>query len=205
MRSDPVSMEIWYIAVADGCHLLGRSLSVPAFGEYLGGPAYFERDRWRHNQVDLDAEFLAQVDDMNRSHPGIEGRIYTLNCDFDMLHYLLSEARRRGEYNGVDLGTRSIRGGMSLPEHLRGGQGHPIRYTPPAAAGEIAAWLEGLTSGDLRSAYSPAEMERQSVYKYWADRSDEQTWDQIVAYFEGLRSFYVDVALHGEGVLVVVT
>jgi hypothetical protein len=200
-----MGMEIWYIAVADGCHLVERSLSDPAFGEYLGGPAYFERDRWRHNQVGLAAEFLAQVDDMNRSHPGIEGRIYTLDRYFDMLHYLLSEGRRRGEPHGADWGTRSILGGKSLSEHLRGGQGHPIRYTPPAEVGEIAAWLEGLTSGDLRSAYSPAEMERQCVYKYWADRADEQTWDRIVGYFEGLRSFYADVALHGEGVLVVVT
>lgn len=200
-----MSMEMWYIAVADGCHLLRRSLSDPAFGEYLGGPAYFERERWRHNQVALDAEFLAQVDEMNRSHPGIEGRIYTLACDFDMLHYLLSEGRRRGEYDWADSGTRSIRGGMSLPDHLRGGQGHPIRYTPPAEAGEIAAWLEGLTSEDLRSAYSPAEMERQCVYKYWADRADEHAWGKIIGYFDGLRSFYAEVALHGEGVLVVVT
>lgn len=205
MRSDPVGMEMWYIGVADGCELLRRSLSDPAFGEYLGGPAHFERGRWRYHQVDLDAEFLAQVDGMNRSHPGIEGRIYTLDRYFDMLHYLLSEGRRRGEYDGADLGARSIRGGMSLPEHLRGGQGHPIRYTPPVEAVEIAAWLEGLTIGDLRSAYSPAEMERQCVYKYWADRADEQTWDRIVGYFEGLRSFYAEVAAHGEGVLVVVT
>jgi uncharacterized protein DUF1877 len=196
MWSDPVGMEMWYIAVA---------VSDPAFCSYLGGPAYFRRDRWHHNQVGLDAEFLAQVDDMNRSHPGIEGRIYTLDRDFDILHYLLSEGRRRGEPDGSELGTRAICGGMSLPKHLRGGQGHPIRYTPPTEAADIAAWLEGLASCDLRSVYSPAEMERQCVYKYWADRADEQIWDQIVGYFEGLRSFYAGVALHGEGVLVVVT
>ena len=198
-------MEMWYIAVADECHLLRRCLSDPAFGEYLGGPAYFGRDRWSQNQIELDAEFLAQVEDMNRSHPGIEGRIYTLDRYFDMLHYLLSESRRDGEYHGADFGTWSILGGTSLPEQLRGGQGHAIRYTPPAEVGKVAAWLESQTVGDLRSAYSPAEMERRCVYKYWADRADEQTWDRIVGYFEGLRSFYADVALHNEGVLVVVT
>ena len=200
-----MGMEMWYVAVADGCHLLGRSLSDPSFGEYLGSPGYFGRERWRHNWGDLDAEFLAEVDEMNRSHPGIEGRIYTLDRYFDMLHYLLSEGRRRGEPDGADWGTRSIQGGMSLPEHLRAGQGHPIRYTPPAEAGEIAAWLEEQTVGDLFSAYSPGEMERQGVYKYWADRATEQTWDRIIGCFQGLQSFYADVALHGEGVLVVVT
>jgi len=58
---------------------------------------------------------------------------------------------------------------------------------------------------DLRSAYSPVEMERDCVYKFWADRADEQTWDWIVEYFEGLRSFYAAVASHGEGVLAIVT
>ncbi|WP_406696635.1 DUF1877 family protein [Singulisphaera sp. Ch08] len=200
-----MGMEMWYVAVADGCHLLKRSLSDRAFVEYLGSPGYFGRERWRHNYGDLDAEFLAEVDEMNRLHPGIEGRIYTLDRYFDMLHYLLSEGRRRGEPGGADLGRRSILGGMSLPEHIRGGQGHLIRYTPPAEVGEIAAWLEGQTVAHLRSAYSPTEMERQGVYKYWADRADEQTWDRIIGYFEGLRSFYAGVALHSEGVLVVVT
>jgi len=133
-----MGVERWYVAVADGCRLLERSLSDPAFGEYLG-PSYFGRERWRLGHGGLHAEFLAEVDEMNRSHPGIEDRIYTLGRYFDMLHYLLSEGRRRGEFDEADWGTRSIRGVMSLPEHLRGGQGHAIRYTPPVEAGEIAA------------------------------------------------------------------
>jgi hypothetical protein len=200
-----MGMERWYVAVADGCRLLERALSDPAFGEYLGVPSHFGRERWRHNWDGLHAEFLAEVDEMNRSHPGIEDRIYTLDRYFDMLHYLLSEGRRRGEFNGADWGTKSILGGMSLSGHLRGGQGHPIRYSPPADVSEIAAWLEGLTAGDLRSAYSPVGMEKQCVYKYWADRADDQTWDWIIKYVEGLRSFYAGTASHGEGVLAIVT
>jgi putative transposase len=36
-----MGMEMWYIAVVDGCHLLGRSLSDPAFGEYLSTWTWF--------------------------------------------------------------------------------------------------------------------------------------------------------------------
>ena len=184
-----MGMERWYVAVADGCRLLERALGNPAFGEYLGIPGHFGRERWRNNWGGLHAEFLAEVDEMNRLHPGIEDRIYTLDRYFDMLHYLLSESRRRGEPDGADWGTKSIVGGMRLPGHLRGGQGHSIRYTPPSEVSEIAAWLQEQTAGSLRVVYSPAAMERQGVYKYWADRADDQTWNRIIGHYRSCGRF----------------
>lgn len=200
-----MGIERWYVAVVDGSRLLERALSDPSFGVNVECPAYFHRERWRGPHRGPLEEFLTAVDDMNRSHPGIEDRIYTLDRWFDKLHYLLSEGRRRGELDGADLGSKAILGVASLPVHLRGSQGHPIHYSPPTEVGEIAAWLAGVTVGDLRSAYSPEEMERQSVYKHQSVGDHELDWSWIVEYFEGLRSYYSATASHGEGVLAIVT
>lgn len=203
-----MGMERWYVAVVDGGRLLERALADPEFGEWLQVPSNFGRERRRPNRGGFDPEFMkfrAEVDAMNRLHPGIEDRIYTLDRYYDMLNYLLSEGRRRGELYGDDWGTKAIRGATDLPEHLRGGQGHPTRYSPPAEVREIADRLGGLTVEDLRAAYSPGGMEEQGVYKFQAAWADERTWAWIGRYYEGLRSFYAEVSSHGEGVLVVVT
>ncbi len=200
-----MGMERWYVAVVDGGYLLQRALSDPPFGENLMLPSLFGPERHRYPWGGLHAELRAEVDAMNRLHPGIENRIYTLDRLFDMLHYLLSEPRRRGEFDGDDPGTKAILGTTQLPEHLRGGQGHPMRYSPPAVVREIAAWLEGLAVEDLRAAYAPEKMEEQCVYKFWAGGDYDETRDRIIHSFEGLREFYSGTASNGEGVLTIVT
>ena len=200
-----MGMERWYVAVVDGCRLLERALDDPAFGEYLGIPNHFGRERWRNSRHGLHSEFLAEVDEMNRSHPGIETRIYTLDRSFDELHYLLSEGRRRGRFDTMDWGTKAIIGSTSLPDHLIGLQGHKIRYSPPTDVHEVVARLGELTPEGIRSVYSPEDMERQRVYKFWADRANEEEWCRTVGYIRGLRAFYADASSNNEGVLTVVT
>lgn len=200
-----MGVERWFLAVVDGCRLLDRARVDPEFGEFLMMPGDFGPGRRGSGRGGLAAEFRAEVDAMNRLHPGVEDRIFTVDKDFDLLHYLLSAERRRGEFAGDDPGTWAILGARGLPDHLRGGQGHPIRYSTPGDVAEIAAWLGGRTAEDLRSAHDPAAMEEQCVYKFWAGRDDAGTWGGIVGYFEGLRAFYVDVAAHGEGVLAIAT
>ena len=197
--------ERWYVAIPDESRLLARAMADPEFGENLEVPSYLGPQRRGYPRGGPAAEFRAEVDAMNRAHPGIEDRIYTLDRYYDILHYLLSEERRRGEFDGADWGTTAIRGGHPLPEHLRGTQGHPTRSSTPGQVREVAARLTGLTADDLRAAYSTAGMQRQGVYKYQADRNDGETWGWIVRYFEGLRSFYAATAAHGEGVLAIVT
>ncbi len=200
-----MGMERWYAAVIDGGALLTRALADPAFGENLSLPWLFGRDRRRRDPRGDFSEFLAEVDAMNRSHPGIEDRLQTLDRRFDMLHFLLSEERRRGELDAADAGSKAILGANGLPGHLLGGQGHPIRYSPPAEVDAIAVWLAGHAVEDLRSAYDPGAMREQAVYKISQAGEDARTLDLIIEGFHGLRSLYAGAAAHGEGVLAIVT
>ena len=200
-----MGMERWYIAIVDGCRLIERANEEPQFGEYLGCPEYFRPSRAGYLNGEEDADFLAEVERMNRIHPGIDTRIYTLDRYFDILHFLLSEGRRRGRYDATDWGTKAILGSTSLPEHVRGLQGHKSRYIPPDDVKEIDVRFGELSSEDIIAVYSPIEMERQCVYKYWADRADTETCDLTLKYIEGLRAFYAAVSSNDEGVLCVVT
>lgn len=204
-----MGIERWYIAVVDGGRFLERTLSDPDFGINVQCPSYLRPKRRMYVRPNGDlAEFVAEVDAMNEAHPGIEDRVYTLDRWFDMLHFLLSEPRRRGTSDDThtDPGTQAIVGATPLPDFLQGGQGHPIRYSPPADTARIAAWLDSLPPDSLRSAYDPDAMTRQSVYKFSQNRDDEVgTLARLLTYFEGLRAFYAAAAAHGEGVLTVVT
>lgn len=193
-----------YQALPDGCELLERAKSDSDFGQYL----CFVKQRFKHggdapysisDQAHID--FCREVKKLIGLYPGIEKRNYALDQYFDMVHYLISPWKR-GETNSDpnDLGTRAICGATALPGHLVGPQGFSVRYSGPDDVLEIALTLESLTTEDLRIHYNPFRMER-CCYKFWADRADEQTWQWICEYFEGLKAFYMDVAECEQGVV----
>ena len=144
--------ERWYIALPDDCDLLKRAQQDPAFGEWLGCPSIFEEGGyqayWPDNEV--YREFCEAVKQMNVEHPGIAARVFTLDRAYDKVHYLISEARRTGERED-DLGSKAILGASSLPPHLRGGQGHSIRYSAPEEVLAIANWISAITFDSLGS------------------------------------------------------
>lgn len=199
--------ETWYQAIPDGCRLLGRSISDPQFGEFLTFPSRFRDGEncvqpvWKGE----DAEFCEELRRLIRAHPGLETRNYTLDRYYDMVEYLISEARRGRGRADPDLGTKAVRGATVLAEHLRGGQGHLLRYNSPDEVTQIAEMLFLTTEADLRRHYDPAQMEQRAVYKFVAERADEQQWGWICDYFGGLAKFYQLAAAHCEGVMVTVT
>ncbi len=67
---------------------------------------------------------------------------------------------------------------------------------------EMASYLEGITTDELRKVYDPVDMEYQAVYKFSLDGAEEE-WQYICQFFEGLKAFYIEVAAHQEGVLVI--
>ncbi len=141
---------------------------------------------------------------MNVEHPGIATRVFTLDRAYDKVHYLISEARRTGEEYD-DLGSKAILGATSLPSHLKGGQGHSIRYSSPEEVAAIDNWMSAITFDSLRCFYFPEDMAL-SVYKFGFYPSDpDLAFWAIEESFNGLKAFYTEVALHGEAVLTVVT
>ena len=137
--------ERWYIALPGVCDLLKRAQNDPAFGEYMGWPSTFEKgghDDWPGSKI--FHKFCDAVKQMNVEHPGIAERVFTLNRSYDKVHYLIFEARRTGERED-DLGSKAILGATSLPSHLKGGQGHRIRYSSPKEVAAIANWMSAIT------------------------------------------------------------
>ena len=197
--------ERWYIALPGDCDLLKRAQIDPAFGEYLGCPSIFEtggHDNWPRSKV--FREFCEAVKHLNVEHPGIAARVFTLDRSYDKVHYLISEARRTGE-DEDDLGSKAIRGATSLPSHLKGGQGHSIRYSSPEEVAAIANWLSAITFDSLRRFYFPEDMDL-TVYKFVFYPGDpDLAFEEIRERFNGLKAFYSEVALHGEAIVTVVT
>ena len=135
--------EKWYVALPNDSSLLACAEVDTEYGEYLGFPSVFETGGVGFKVWDdAGKEFCSAVSKLNEEHPGINRRVYTLGRYYDMLHYLLSEERRHGEFDKTDWATQAILGAKVLPTHLRGGQGHPIRYSPRETLMEIAFWLE---------------------------------------------------------------
>ncbi len=194
--------EKWYVALPEDSSLLTRAEVDADFGEYLGFPSIFEKGGtgWK-TWDDAGKEFCSAVRAINEEHPGINRRVYTLGRYYDMLHYLLSEERRRGEFDKADWATQAILGAKALSGHLIGGQGHLIRYSPRETVMEIAFWLEFVSVDELRQDYDPAAMKEQGVYKYI---SDDQ-WQFICTSFDEWKAFYLEVAKYEEGVLVITT
>ncbi len=203
--------ERWYIALPGECDILKRAQNDPAFGEYLGRPSTFEKggyddylghDNWPGSKI--FREFCDAVKQMNVEHPGIAARVFTLDRDYDKVHYLISEARRTGEEYD-DLGSKAILGATSLPWHLKGGQGHSIQYSSPEEVAAIANWMSAITFDSLRRFYFPEDMAL-TVYKFGFYPGDpDLAFVEIGDSFNGLKAFYAGVALHGEAVLTVVT
>lgn len=136
-----------------------------------------------------------EVRELVRRYPGLESRNCELDRRWDILHYLLSESRRRGEF-GTDVGTQAIYGGPSINERCE-----HVSWTPPHDVFNIAAWLERLTPVQLRRLYDPQQMAGQHLYKYHVEDA-EAIWPFICADLAGLQRLYSAAAEHEEGILV---
>lgn len=116
-----MGQERWYVALPGECALLKRALIDHEFGMWLGSITIFKKGghcNWFPDDK-MYIEFCDAVKQMNVEHPGIAERVFTLDRAFDKVHYLLSEARRTGEYEAEDMGTKAVCGATTLPHHLR--------------------------------------------------------------------------------------
>jgi hypothetical protein len=133
----------------------------------------------------------------------VSKRFCWLDRVWDVLHHLLS-ANRRDEAGTADdaLMDAAIRGEGLISEHVRGGQGVPLRYTPPETVKRIAHLLELLPFNELVRQGHPKLMADTHVYRHPAGFSEEELRECLSPYFETLRAFYRAAASHGDGVLV---
>jgi Domain of unknown function (DUF1877) len=197
-----MGIDGYYQALPDPCEPLARAIQDPLFGEVFSVANWKPGDAQWLAWGGVWAECARAWQELCAKHPGLEQRRLYVGRRWDILHYLVSEERRRGRFDADDWGTHAILGADLLAEHLTGGQGIPLRYSPPDAVRGIAERIGLMTEGELRLAWDLLKMEKGSVYKFRADNAGEDQWGWALEAFRGLQAFYRQAASLGEGVLV---
>src|SRR5688572_20770160 len=165
------------------------------FAREDGGPRP-GREAEMENQVWVACCHLAA------SHPQLHKRNCDLDRRWDVLHYLLSATRRGEPATEEDIAVdRAFGAGELIADHVRGVQGVPVRYLPPAAVSQLAAVVGPLGADGLKRHYDPARLEAAAVYKFFADRADEAEWKRIAGFFGAFRKFFVDAARTGDAAI----
>jgi hypothetical protein len=197
-----MGIDCSYQALPAPCEPLARAIRDPVFGEAFSSVSgRIEAAEWMA-WGGVWAECAQAWRELCAQHPGLEQRRFSVDRRWDKLHYLLSEERRNGRFDADDWGTHAILGAVQLADHLTGGQGIHLRYSAPAVVRTLAEHLRPITEGELQRAWEPARMQECGVYKFRADRADEQEWGWVMEAFRGLQAFYDQAASLGEGVLV---
>lgn len=149
------------------------------------------------------AEFAKEAKLIRNEHSGIENRECDLGRRWDMLHYLLSEIRRKNEvYDESDLIHRAIHGGEELGEHAVLVQGVPVRFLNPQEVKEISTLFGQIETDSLDEHWNPPKMREAGVYKIRGDDSDNDQLYYLKEEFEQLKDFYLWAAIYDEAVLV---
>lgn len=166
---------------------------------------YDELPDWAAHRLETDAELneFSQIAEIAREeHPGIEERQLELYRHWDMLHYLLSEKRRKDlPYDQNDLIYRAIHGGEKLGDEFVLPQGVPVTFLRPDEVREISEMLEEIPADALREHWNPPLMREAGVYKIRGDE-DESHLEYLLQDFENLKHFYYSAAAFDEAVMV---
>jgi hypothetical protein len=203
-----MALDRKYQALPEPCQLLHElGERIQFLNSYLCDEERLSSGHPSGRNLHTERTLKRMIQDVKLRHPGIEKRHYDVERRQDSLLYLLSEGRRQGRggmtyANENDMGSKIMNGASALPKHLQTDQGFPMRYSPAIEVQQMASYLEGMTTDDLRRVYHPVHMEERGVYKFFADRA-EWEWEYISHTFEGLKAFYIEVAAHQEGILVV--
>ncbi|WPB80034.1 DUF1877 family protein [Archangium violaceum] len=197
-----------YQAIPATAGLIERAREDAALGEWLGlVPSWFRKGpggALAPGKPDPgELELWQRVRALLEQQPGLEERNCDLGRSWDQLHYVLS-AHRRGEPGSETdaLLDMAVRGESLIAEHVRSGQGVPVRYTPPERVAELARVLTPMTWESLEKQCVPDRMEAAGVYKFFASHASEQEWTWLREYFHRFRAFYLTAAEHGNTVLV---
>lgn len=141
------------------------------------------------------------LEEVLAGHPGIAGRCCRLDRRFAWLGWLLERCARTEEENA--LAQVAIRGDVQVHPEARATQGVPIRWTLPDRCEWIHLWLSGLTPGNLREHFDPAEMEQHHLYKWCVPDDPDEVFGWIAEDFVSLQRLYREVTARGEAVLVI--
>ncbi|RKG93859.1 DUF1877 family protein [Corallococcus terminator] len=204
-----MGFETYYQAIPASSELLDVARQDLEAGEYFWSVLFmFRAPRIEHllsggPPIPGQVKLWHLVVEHLRTRPDLGGLNTTLDRHWDRLHFVLSAERR--DESGTDedpLIKLAIRGEDEIAEHVRGGQGVPLRYTRPETVGRIAHMLDGVRFESLRRHFTAVAMDEGSVYKHPHPAQLDDDWHALQEYFERFRVFYGSAAKHADGVLV---
>lgn len=146
------------------------------------------------------ADFGAELILLIRENPGLAQRNYYLGHYWDILHYLLAPRRRAGESGrGVDWASRAVVGGDELQGIKYNGTS--IFFLPHSELQTTCYYLNQVKPEHLAEHYDVQAMIRLGVYHSISLLGKEKIFAELWHAFDRLRTFYLDVAAHEEGVI----
>lgn len=200
-----MDLDMSYQAVVPETVLYKLVSGNPQAAVYFKFFGYNELPDWAAHSLETDAELkdFSEIAEIARDeHPGIEERELDIYRYWDILHYLLSEKRRKNLPDDEnDLIYRAINGGDKLGEKFVMPQGVPITFLRPDEVREISQMLEEIPSDALREHWNPPLMREAGVYKIRGDE-DESSLEYTLQVFDNLKHFYYSVSVFNEAVLV---
>jgi hypothetical protein len=146
------------------------------------------------------ADFGAELLNLMRANPGPAQRNCFIGHHWDILHYLLAARRRSGDAGrGVDWASRAIVGG----DELQGIKfnGTAVFFLPHTELQTTCYHLNQVTPQMLSEHYDVQAMIRLGVYGSISLLGKEKIFAELWHAFDRLRTFYLDVAAHEEGVI----
>lgn len=202
-----MGVELRLQAIPEDCELLARARQereiadkVGRFHQYIRG-AILPSERKKPEIV----AFINAMQELVKANPGLDERYaYLGNRQFDAILYLLSPARRAGDYkNDRSVIHNAIYGIESLHPDVKVAWGLPIGFVPANEVRTIADFLDTVTYEHLFEHDDPALMYQAGVYKsrpYETELHRESVWEE----FTDIRDLYRAAADHGEAVITVI-
>lgn len=182
-----MGIEYIYQMIPDDCIILKKARVNPDYATHIRCLSWSTSTRTRDA---IYNEFMADVEETIRNHPGIERRYYDVDRCWDVLHFLLSEERRQGNFEGSDLGTIAVYGSTyasCLPDWPR--------YCSPSQVESVVVFLNKITEPELLRWADPTVLIK-NCYK--GGYENYFIWQ----FFEGLRNFYREAWRYKGAVLV---
>ena len=163
-------------------------------------PAWPLRLETQPTATPAGADFGAELLRLIRHNPGLAQRNCFIGHHWDVLHYLLAARRREGSpARGVDWASRAIVGG----DELQGIKfnGTAVFFLPHTELQTTCYHLNEVTPQLLSEHYDVQAMIRLGVYGAISLLGKDKVFAELWHTFAHLRTFYLDVAAHEEGVI----
>lgn len=201
-----MGLDCTYRAYPADCRLIEMSKDHPQYGCFLEMIGFAQAAPDEIERRLSDAAFMAYVAEARRvreANPDITSRTVETERRWDMLHYLLSDSRRRClPEDQSDIATRAIAGGPVIDERVYSLQGVPLRYLDPDGVSKVFEWMNNVQFDELERHWDPHAMFEAGVYKINPAHGPERL-NLLLTDFSDLLELYANAASRNEGMLVI--